>query len=159
MNKRKLLCNNLLCDEYRENIVEDYKYVPVKELAALYRVSPATIRRIAKKGRETGTVGIAPKPGRPSRLSGLDDELLIWINEDRSITLDTVRARLIEYNLAISLAAISRHLKRLGLTKKKGKWRKFDVHKKEKAKIRAKERAKAEHDYYQGIADDCFYNE
>ena len=90
------------------------------EIARLFQVSTAWIRRLVQRRRETGL--IAPKTGKPGRKPKLNEEhrqrLLVLVNRDPDATLAELQRRL---RVAVCLATIWNALQDLGLTYKKSR--------------------------------------
>jgi transposase len=88
------------------------------ELAALFRVSTAWIRRLVQRRRETGS--IAPLPRRYGPHPKLDAEqrqrLAGFVRADADATLSELQKRL---RANVSDSTICRALQQLGLTRKK----------------------------------------
>jgi transposase len=93
---------------------------PRTELAALFRVSVAWIRRLVQRRRETGS--IAPQPRRYGPHPKLDgahrQRLAKLVAEDACATLVELRQRL---QADVSSSTIGRALQQLGLTRKKSR--------------------------------------
>ncbi len=89
-------------------------------IAQRFGVSTAWIRRLLQRRRETGS--IAPLPQRAGRKRGLDDgqmkKLKAWVRKHPDATLAEIKAGMA---LSLSIAAIDRALKTLGLTLKKSR--------------------------------------
>lgn len=85
-----------------------------------FGVSTAWIRRLLQRRRETGS--IAPSPQRAGRKRGLDDgqmkKLQVWVGKHPDATLAEIKSGMA---LSLSISAIDRALKRLGLTLKKSR--------------------------------------
>lgn len=87
-------------------------------IARRFGVSAAWIRRLLQRRRETGS--IAALPQNAGRKRGLDDDqmkkLKAWVRKHPDATLAEIKAGM---GLSISIAALDRSLKWLGLTLKK----------------------------------------
>ena len=87
------------------------------EVAEKFEVSPAWVRRLKQRRRETGE--IAPRQGKTGPKPKLQDhteELERLVEETPDATLEELRQQL---NVAVSVATICRALKALGITLKK----------------------------------------
>jgi transposase len=104
--------------DLRERVLADCDAgLPTKGAAAKYRVSPAWVRRLKQRRRETGEV--APRPRRNHRRPAPEPHLgrlreLVAAAPDA--TLRELRDRL---GVAVSLATLWAALRGLGLTVKK----------------------------------------
>jgi transposase len=109
-----------LSADLRWRIVEaiDQREGSLREIADRFRVSLTCIVRLLRRRRETGS--IEPKPHGGGRLAALDEEHLQGLRElvcgQPDATLEELRQRL---GVDCSVAAISRALKKLGITRKK----------------------------------------
>lgn len=88
------------------------------EVAERFAVSPAWVRRLKQRRRETGIITPKPRPGRRSLLHGLDDQLLAAVAAQPDITLAELRQSL---QLTVAISTLCVRLKRLGLTRKKSR--------------------------------------
>lgn len=94
----------------------------VRDTAAVFHVSPATVQRLKKLFIETGQ--LAPHPshaGRP-RIVSEEGELFlkVLLLEEVDLTLNELRERYAAaYGVQVSLGAMHDTLQRLGLTRKK----------------------------------------
>lgn len=91
--------------------------MPTVEVAAKYRVSPAWVRRLKQRRRETGST--EPKPqrhGPQSSWAPHAEAIAAAVRERPDDTLGEHRARL---GLGLSTSALWRAIKALGLTVKK----------------------------------------
>jgi transposase len=88
------------------------------EIARLFQVSTAWIRRLVQRRRETGSIAAKTgKPGRKPKLSGEHRQrLLLLVQRDPDATLAELQRRL---RVAVCLGTIWRALQDLGLTYKK----------------------------------------
>ena len=87
------------------------------EVAAKYRVSPAWVRRLKQRRRETGQIGPRrQRHGPRPKLSGHEDELASRVREQPDATAEELRTRL---TVSVSRPTIQRALRRLGLSYKK----------------------------------------
>jgi len=98
--------------------------LPTGEAVALFGISVSTIRRWRVLKQTTGSAAPRPGRGRRSQLAGTgDDVLLALVDETPVATLPELADRLAEQTgLRVSPSTICRHLHRLGMTRKKGRW-------------------------------------
>jgi transposase len=91
------------------------------EIADLFQVSTAWIRRLLQRRRDTGS--LKPRPhggGCPPKLSAAQQQrLAALVAADADATLDELCRRL---RVRVSISTISRALARLRLTRKKSPW-------------------------------------
>ena len=91
------------------------------EIASLFQVSTAWIRRLVQRRRETGS--IEPKKGKPGPKAKLSEEqrqrLWVLVQRDPDATLAELRQRL---RVSVCLATIWYALQGLGLTYKKSRY-------------------------------------
>ncbi len=96
------------------------------EVSRLFGVSLATIGRYARRRRETGEVAPRPSPGRTPRICGTAEErrdLWAQLEESPEATLEEHRELWQERGGArVSVATMSRAIRRLGWTYKKRRW-------------------------------------
>ncbi len=97
------------------------------EVSRLFGVSLATIGRYARRRRETGEVAPRPSPGRPPRIcESAEERRALWLQLEESpeATLEEHR-RLWEKRggARVSVATMSRAIRRLGWTYKQRLWR------------------------------------
>ena len=87
------------------------------EVAERFDVSPAFVRRLMQRYRETGSLAPSSAPrGRKPQLSGHADQLRQLHAEKPDLTAPEVRDRL---GLTVAAVTVWRMLRRLGLTFKK----------------------------------------
>ncbi|MFQ5590505.1 MAG: IS630 transposase-related protein [Phycisphaerae bacterium] len=95
-----------------------------EQIAKRVGVSTAWIRRLLQRRRESGS--IAPLPQNAGRKRALDDwqmkKLKSWVRGHQDATLKEIRPGM---GLSISIAALDRALRVLGLTLKKTRAAKF----------------------------------
>jgi transposase len=105
----------------RNRIIELYaEHKTTKEIADLFGICRSGTRRIKQLHRETGTV--APRPHKPGRKPKLTLELEQQIREHVAAHPDCTREELkTALKLTVSLQAISKWLKKLGLALKKSR--------------------------------------
>ena len=98
--------------------------MPQEEIAKVFALSLATIKRYVKQRRETGTVVAKPIPGRTSKkLVPLQLGLSQQLAEAPDATL-AQHCQMWEQsqNIQVSPSTMSRAIKRLGWTRKKRRW-------------------------------------
>ena len=95
--------------------------LPVAEAARLFRVCPSTIRRWRQRRRATGTVAARSRPGRTPRIGPAQTTALrTQIAGAPDATLAQHCARwATAHGVAVSVATMSRTIRRLGITRKK----------------------------------------
>lgn len=95
--------------------------LPLAEAARLFRICPSTIVRWRRRLGATGTVAAAPRPGRPPRIAPAQAPALqAQVAAAPDATLAQHCARWAgEQGAAVSVATMSRSLRRLGITVKK----------------------------------------
>lgn len=100
---------------------------PYAEVSRLFGVSLATIGRYARRRRETGEVAPRPSPGRTARIcKGTEERRALWeqLEERPEATLSQHRELWEERGGArVSVATMSRAIRRLGWTYKQRLWR------------------------------------
>jgi transposase len=95
-----------------------------KEVAQLFSVSPAWIRRLKQRRREDGS--IAPRPlkraGKPKLDSAARAKVLEMVNHKPDSTLEELRGRIErELNIRISIGALWETLRQMKLSFKKSR--------------------------------------
>ena len=106
--------------DLRERVLADCDAgMATSKVAEKYSVSPAWVRRLKQRRRETGEVGprfarTGPKP----KLSGREEKLEQLVAEQPDATLEELRKGL---GLPVSVATVWRSLQTLGLTLKKSR--------------------------------------
>jgi transposase len=97
-----------------------------EEIVRLFGVSPATIGRWLRRRRETGDVAARPSPGRTRRIcSSVEEQRALWVQLEArpEATLEEHRELWErERGVRVSLATMSRAIRRLGWTYKKRRW-------------------------------------
>jgi len=91
---------------------------PTAAVARRYRVSPAWVRRLMQRRRETGEIAPRPKPPRPAKLAPHRDRLRALVAEKSDRTLAELRDLL---GVDCCLATIHNELRRLRLSFKKSR--------------------------------------
>ena len=91
------------------------------EVAEVFKVSPASVRRFVKQQREQGHVYASLPPGRPRRLTAADEVVLL---EQLTVQPDASLAELSKLlatatTQQVSVMTVWRAVKRLGWTRKK----------------------------------------
>ena len=97
-----------------------------EEIVRLFGMSVATVGRWLRRRRESGEVGPRPSPGRtPSILRTAEERRALWrqLEENDEATLEEHRGLWEERGGArVSVATMSRAIRRLGWTYKKRRW-------------------------------------
>ena len=103
----------------RKRIIELYdQNKSTKEIAEIFGICRSGTRRIKQLHRETGT--LAPRPRKAGRKPKLTDELAQQIRDYIAADPDCTREELKnELKISVSLQAISKWFKKLGLVLKK----------------------------------------
>ncbi len=100
---------------------------PYAQISRLFGVSLATIGRYARRRRETGEVAPRPSPGRTARIcKSAEERRALWeqLEESPEATLEEHReAWERERGVRVSVATMSRAIRRLGWTYKQRRWR------------------------------------
>jgi len=96
-----------------------------QEVADLFQVGRATVSRLVRRFKDTGSV--VPDPhggGRAKRLSADDEEkLLVFVTERPDATIPELVVGLAERaGVRVSTSTMSRALARMGFTRKKSRW-------------------------------------
>ena len=91
---------------------------PTAAVARRYRVSPAWVRRLMQRRRETGETAPRPKPPRPTKLSPHRDRLRALVEEKPDRTLAELRTLL---GVRCALSTVHNELRRLRLSFKKSR--------------------------------------
>ena len=91
---------------------------PTGEVAERFAVSPAWVRRLKQRRRETGEVAPRPRPPRRTKLAGREADLLAAVAARPDATLAELRRGLA---LPVSISTLAVALTRLGLTRKKSR--------------------------------------
>ena len=88
------------------------------EAAGAFSVSPAWVRRLKQRRRETGETGPRrpARSGPPRALDGLDDRIREVVRDNPGLAAEEYRDRL---GLRVAVVTVWRALRRLGLTFKK----------------------------------------
>lgn len=91
------------------------------EVAALFQVSPATVRRFVKQQRERGHLRVALPPGRPRRLTKAHEAVLLeQLSAQPDASLAELGRRLAAATAQqVSVMTVWRTVQRLGWTRKK----------------------------------------
>ncbi len=97
------------------------------EVSRLFGVSLATIGRYARRRRETGETAPRPSPGRTPRIcDSAEERRALWkqLEKNPEATLERHREAWEERGGArVSVATMSRAIRRLGWTYKQRRWR------------------------------------
>ena len=91
-----------------------------EEIARLFGVSTAWIRRLLQRRRESGSIAAKPRGGqKPPKFQGKNlDRLKAFVAAQPDATLEELRTR---SGVAASIMAVQRALARLGLRRKKSR--------------------------------------
>jgi transposase len=113
-------------NDLRRRIVEAYENneYSQQQMAELFGVSPATVRNLVHRQRETGTTDAWPHAGgkKPSLNEKARRTVEALIKQQHDATLAEVCQRVErKHKKKISLATMSRWLQRLGLPRKKSR--------------------------------------
>jgi transposase len=95
--------------------------LPRAEAARLFRISPSTIRRWQARRRATGSVAALPRPGRTPRIGPPQAAALaaqVAAHDDATLAQHCARWEA-EQGVRVSVATMSRVVRRLGITVKK----------------------------------------
>lgn len=95
--------------------------LPVTEGARLFGVCPSTIRRWRQRQRTTGTVAARSRPGRTPRIGPAQAAALVAhvaATPDATLAQHCARWETAQ-GVRLSIATMSRTLRRLGITRKK----------------------------------------
>lgn len=105
--------------DLRERVLEDAKELSTRAVASKYRVSPAWVRRLKQRHRETGELGPKKQRRGPTPASvAYAEQIQAAVRAASDATLDELRQRL---GLPLSRATLARALIALGLTRKKSR--------------------------------------
>ncbi len=88
------------------------------EVADRFAVSPAWVRRLKQRRRETGQAGPRPHPPRRGELAGRNADLLAAVAATPDITLAELKR---SPGLPVAISTLAVALGRLGLTRKKSR--------------------------------------
>ena len=94
-----------------------------KQVAKLFSVSPAWVRRLKQRRREEGSIEPRPVPGRKTKLDEANRaRLLEMVKERPDATLEELRQRIAaELCIRISIGALWETLRRMKLSFKKSR--------------------------------------
>ena len=108
--------------DLRERVVQacDEEMSTREEIARLFGVSTAWIRRLLQRRRETGSIAAKPRGGqKPSKFQGKNlDKLKALVEAQPDATLQELLER---SRVAASIMAVHRALERLGCRRKKSR--------------------------------------
>jgi transposase len=95
-----------------------------QQVADLFGVSPATVRNLVRRKRETGSPDALPHAG--GRQSALTEKARLFVRDavqqDKALTLDELRQRLkTKHKKTVSRPTLCRLLQNLGLPRKKSR--------------------------------------
>jgi transposase len=111
--------------DLRAKIVAAVERTPNKhEVARTFGVSVATVKRYVKQWQEEGSLVPKPHPGRPPTIRPEQQEVLrAQVTAHPAAYLDEHCGRWeAEMGVQVSLSATSREIRKLGFTRKKGRW-------------------------------------
>jgi transposase len=105
--------------DLRERVLEDSKTMSTRDVASKYRVSPAWVRRLKQRFRETGKIGPkeqrrGPVPAWVTHAERIRDA----VHQAPDATLDELRERM---GLPLPRSTLARALIVLGQTRKKSR--------------------------------------
>lgn len=95
--------------------------LPLAEAARLFRVCPSTIRRWQSRQRRTGSVAARPRPGRTPRIGPVQAATLraqVAAHHDATLAQHCAHWETAQ-GVRVSVATMSRVIRRLGITRKK----------------------------------------
>ena len=95
--------------------------LPLAEAARLFRICPSTIRRWRHRQRRTGSAAALPRPGRGARIGPAHAAALaaqVAAHDDATLAAHCARWEA-EQGGRVSVATMSRAIRRLGITVKK----------------------------------------
>jgi transposase len=100
--------------------------VPRKEVVGVFGVSLATLKRWLKRREEGEGLDPKPSPGRTPTILATDEEKrVLWAQLEASDDATLERHRELwkeERGIAVSISTMSRAVRKLGWTRKKGRW-------------------------------------
>jgi transposase len=111
--------------DLRERIVQVVDQGMAKSRAArTFSVSLATVKNYVRQVERTGSLAPKPIPGRPREIPPAQEAALVaQLRAAQDTTLDELRAAWEQMTgVRVSLATLSRTLKRLKWTRKKRRW-------------------------------------
>ena len=94
------------------------------QVARSFGISVSSVKRYVRQWQEDGTLDPKPHPGRPPTIRPEQEEALrAQVTEHPAAYLDE-HCRLWEaaHGMHVSLSAMSRSIRKLGYTRKKGRW-------------------------------------
>jgi transposase len=100
--------------------------MPRREAVGVFGVSPATLKRWLRRRRETGSVAPKRRPGLKPRIGAAEERRALWhqLEEHPEATLEEHRELWErEQGVRVSVATMSRAIRRLGWTYKQRLWR------------------------------------
>jgi transposase len=100
--------------------------VPRKEVVGVFGVSLATLKRWLKRREEGEGLDPKPSPGRTPTILATDEEKrALWAQLEANDDATLERHRELwkeERGIAVSISTMSRAVRKLGWTRKKGRW-------------------------------------
>ena len=101
--------------------------MPRKEASGAFGISPATLKRWLRRRRETGSAAPRRRPGMRPRVGATAEERrALWrqLEEEPEATLEEHRGLWERsHGVRVSVATMSRAIRRLGWTYKQRRWR------------------------------------
>lgn len=117
---------NPYSNDLRRKIVAAYEGTDSSQraVAALFGVSPATVRNLVRRKRETGSADALPRSG--GKAAALDKTVRTFVQAEVKRTNDVTLAELVQgverkYQKRASLSTMCRLLQSLGLPRKKSR--------------------------------------
>lgn len=110
--------------DLRERVVRQVEEgASVRQVAAMFAVSPSFVVKLTQAWRQRGTVAARPQGGdrRSGALERQRDWLLQLVAETPDLTLAEIRERLGERGILVSISAIWRFFDRHGVSFKKNR--------------------------------------
>ena len=99
---------------------DDEIEITIPDVADRFAVSPAFVRRLLQRHRETGSLAPSSAPRGPKpKLAGVSDQIRQLISEHPDLTAAEIRDRL---GFTVTVLTVWRMIRRLGLTFKKSRF-------------------------------------
>jgi putative transposase len=111
--------------DLRERIVRAVEHGMTKSRAArTFAVSLATVKNYVRQWHQTGSLAAKPIPGRPRGIPRAQDAVLVaQLRQTPDATLEElVAAWKAAHQVAVSVATMSRAIRRVRWTRKKRRW-------------------------------------
>lgn len=92
-----------------------------RQIAQRFRVGRATVERLVRRVRETGSIDPKPHGGgqRPRLVETDREQILAWLEADPDLRQEDIAERFEQMKRPMSQQAVSRGLRRLGITRKR----------------------------------------